>query len=108
MTDDDTLRTRIAWLMWCANEGYLTDADRALVSNIFTADPTTLHPDDAFSLPRWLEMADAVIRDLAILYVSKAAMMTEIQSYATDHENLGLAESAQDLIDTAAEWDQWK
>lgn len=29
-------------------------------------------------------------------------------AYATDHENLGLAESAQDLIDTAAEWDQWK
>jgi len=55
-----------------------------------------------------IHVADAVIRDLAILYVSKAAMMTEIQSYATDHENLGLAESAQDLIDTAAEWDQWK
>ena len=57
----DTLRDRIAWLMWCANEGYLTDADRAGVSNIFTADPATLHPDDAFSLPRWREMADAIL-----------------------------------------------
>jgi hypothetical protein len=55
-----------------------------------------------------LQTADAVIAELATTYVSRAAMMTEIQSYATDHENLGLAESAQDLIDTAAEWDQWK
>ena len=51
------------------------------------------------------ERADAVIRELATTYVSREAIMTEIQSYATDHENLGLAESAQDLIDTAAEWD---
>ena len=64
MTDD--LRTRIAWLLWCANEGYLTEADRAGVSNIFTADPATLHPDDAFSLPKWLGMADAVIRELGL------------------------------------------
>jgi hypothetical protein len=53
-------------------------------------------------------VADAVIRELATTYVSRSAMMTEIQSYATDHENLGLAESAQDLIATAAEWDQWR
>ena len=58
------LRDRIAWLLWCANEGYLTDADRAGVSNIFTADPRTLHPDDAFSLPKWRGMADAVIAEL--------------------------------------------
>ena len=60
------LRTKIAWLLWCANEGYLTEADRAGVSNIFTADPATLHPDDAFSLPKWLGMADAVIRALGL------------------------------------------
>lgn len=62
----DNLRDRIAWLMWCANEGYLTDADRAGVSNIFTADPATLHPDDEFSLPRWRGMADAVIEALGL------------------------------------------
>lgn len=60
------LRTKIAWLLWCANEGYLTEADRAGVSNIFTADPATLHPDDAFSLPKWLGMADALIRELKL------------------------------------------
>ena len=58
------LRDRIAWLLWCANEGYLTADDRAGVSNIFTADPATLHPDDVFSLPKWRGMADAVIADL--------------------------------------------
>ena len=60
----DSLRDRIAWLLWCANEGYLTDDDRAGVSNIFTADPSALHPDDAFSLPHWRGMADAVILEL--------------------------------------------
>lgn len=64
------LRTKIAWLLWCANEGYLTEADRAGVSNIFTADPATLHPDDAFSLPKWLGMADALIRELGLIKVS--------------------------------------
>ena len=62
----DSLRTKIAWLLWCANEGYLTEADRAGVSNIFIADPATLHPDDAFSLPKWLGMADAVIAVLGL------------------------------------------
>lgn len=52
-----------------------------------------------------MHLADALIRELATTYVSREAIMTEIQSYATDHENLGLAESAQDLIDTAAEWE---
>jgi hypothetical protein len=58
------LRTRIAWLLWCANQGYILAEDRALVDNIFEADPTTLHSDDQRDVPGWLDMADAVIREL--------------------------------------------
>lgn len=53
-------------------------------------------------------VADAVIRELSNRCVSKDAILTEILSYADDHENRDLADSAEELVATAAEWDRWK
>jgi hypothetical protein len=54
-------RELIAWLLWCANQGYLHPDDRALLDNHFLPDAGPLHPDDAAEVPHWLEMADQVL-----------------------------------------------
>jgi hypothetical protein len=95
----DNLRDRIAAVMgkhWAGTSGYDCKCG-------WKTAPVRALSDDYEK-----HLADAVIEALATTYVSREAMMAEIQSYAADHENLDLADSAQDLIDTAAEWDQWK
>lgn len=61
MSHIEATRRKIAWLLWCANQGYLLAEDRADLTNHFEEDPSTLHPDDAAELPGWLEMADQVL-----------------------------------------------
>lgn len=59
-------RAKIAWLLWCANQGYINEEDRAILRspNIFEMDPSALHPDDQNELHGWLDMADKVIAAL--------------------------------------------
>lgn len=54
-------RELVAWLLWCANQGYVMAEDRAIVPNHFLDDPDTLHPTDRAELLGWLGMADEVI-----------------------------------------------
>lgn len=61
----DNVRTHVAWLLWCANQGYILAEDRALVDNWFLADLETLHPDDLAARPGWLDMADSVLAAIA-------------------------------------------
>lgn len=56
-------RDHVAWLLWCANQGYLKTEDRDILSgdgSTFTEDMSH-HPDDAAELPGWLDMADSVL-----------------------------------------------
>jgi hypothetical protein len=61
-TDAERRRAEVAWILWCASEGYLTGADRAVVENWFLSDPANDHPED--NRGAWLEMADAVLAAL--------------------------------------------
>lgn len=62
------LRSEVAWLLWCANEGYLLDSDREDLENHFLFPESRLHGNDLAERPGWLEMADTVIRQLDALY----------------------------------------
>jgi hypothetical protein len=58
----DATREHVAWLLWCANQGYLLAEDRAVLSggpDTFISDMQ--HPDDLGQLPGWLDMADQVL-----------------------------------------------
>jgi hypothetical protein len=59
----EATRATVAWLLWCANEGYLLAEDRDILTgpNMFEVDPETLHPDDQRDIPGWLDMADQVL-----------------------------------------------
>lgn len=63
MSHSDATRQHVAWLLWCASQGYVLAEDRAILSrpHQFEADPSTLHPDDRAELPGWLDMADQVL-----------------------------------------------
>lgn len=52
----------IAWLLWCAHQGYLLKEDRAILTNWFLEPPENDHPDD--NREGWLQLADAVIEAL--------------------------------------------
>ena len=59
---DVSAREKVAWLLWCANQGYIKAEDRAVLSggpDTFVADMQ--HPDDLAELPGWLDMADQVL-----------------------------------------------
>jgi hypothetical protein len=58
---DEAVRLRVAWLMWCLNQGYVDAEDRAILDNWLEEDPATLHSDDARLRPHLLAMADEVI-----------------------------------------------
>jgi len=58
---DEAVRCRVAWLMWCLNQGYVNVEDRAILGNWLEEDPAALHPDDAAQRPHLLAMADEVI-----------------------------------------------
>jgi hypothetical protein len=58
---DAKARTRIAWLLWCLQQGYVKAEDRDILHNWLDDDPATLHPDDAEIRPHLLAMADEVI-----------------------------------------------
>lgn len=73
----DALRAHVAWLLWCANQGYLNAVDRALTSNMFLEDPAGLHPDDLAERPHWLAMADEV---LAAVRVSRTITTEDIDA----------------------------
>lgn len=52
----------MAWLLWCANQGYILAEDRAVLSgDMFLEDPLQLHRDDLKNRPGWLDMADSVL-----------------------------------------------
>ena len=51
-------RKVVAWLLWCANQGYLNAEDRAILDNHFLTDGPH-HPDD--QVEHWLAMADEVL-----------------------------------------------
>lgn len=55
------MRETVAWLLWCANQGYIKDEDRAVLTNWFLDDHRTLNIDDYESQAGWLSMADEVI-----------------------------------------------
>lgn len=56
-------RTHVAWLLWCANQGYLKPEDRKILRrpHLFEADPETLHPIDLSERRVYLQMADEVL-----------------------------------------------
>lgn len=58
----ETPRERLAWLMWCYQQGYTNAEDRAILTNWMLEDPATLHPDDAKLRVHLLAMADEVLR----------------------------------------------
>lgn len=55
------MRELVAWLLWCANQGYIKAEDRDILTNWFLDDPTTLHRDDLAQREGWLSMADEVL-----------------------------------------------
>lgn len=55
------MRETVAWLLWCANQGYIKAEDRAVLTNWFLDDHRTLNIDDYESREGWLSMADEVI-----------------------------------------------
>lgn len=57
----DQLRCKVAWLMWCLDEGYVKEEDRAILSNWLLDDPATLTEHDRELRPALLAMADQVI-----------------------------------------------
>jgi hypothetical protein len=58
-------REHVAWLLWCANEGYLTAEDRPARGNWLLEPVESLHVDDAAARPHWLAMADEVLAALS-------------------------------------------
>lgn len=59
----EATREHVAWLLWCANQGYILAEDRAVLGggpDTFLADMRQ-HPDDLAELPGWLDMADSVL-----------------------------------------------
>jgi hypothetical protein len=67
MSDRDKVRYHLAWLMWCFHQGYIKAEDRVGMENWLLDDPATLHPADAALVPYLLEMADEVLRLVAVL-----------------------------------------
>lgn len=57
----ETPRVRLAWLMWCYEQGYTDPADRAILTNWMGDDPATLHPDDMKQRDALLGMADEIL-----------------------------------------------
>lgn len=62
----EALTRKIAWLLWCAREGYLRAEDRALLTQptIFETPIDDLHPDDQESVYGFLDLAKAVVDEL--------------------------------------------
>ena len=60
MTD---LRSRVAWLLWCMDRGYLLAEDREILTgpSIFETPDHLLHPDDLETKPGFLSLADDAI-----------------------------------------------
>lgn len=46
--------------MWCFSQGYVTAADRAIMTNWLLEDPATMHPDDEALRSHLLAMADEI------------------------------------------------
>lgn len=63
----ETPRIRLAWLIYCFNQGYVTPEDRAVVRNWMgdDLDPAKSHPNDIVTQAACLGMADEV---LALLF----------------------------------------
>ena len=56
------LRTEVAYLLWCMEEGYYKQEDRdGLSGNWMYESSYTLHPDDVVRRAGLLEMADALL-----------------------------------------------
>jgi hypothetical protein len=57
----ESTRLHVAWLLWCANQGYILPEDRAVSGNWFLEPLDLQHPDDIEERPGWLDMADSVL-----------------------------------------------
>ena len=56
------VRHEIAWRIWCWEQGYNTEADRAIVHNWIRESDDLLNPMDRTTRQQLLEIADEVIR----------------------------------------------
>jgi hypothetical protein len=59
---EETPRERLAWLMWCFQQGYVNAEDRAGMTNWLLEDPETLHPDNVKLRSLRLHPADVKLR----------------------------------------------
>lgn len=58
-------RERLAWLMWCYQQGYTDPEDRVIITNWMANDPAILTADDVEEREHLLTMADEVLDALA-------------------------------------------
>lgn len=85
----EAARCKVAWLMWCLNEGYIEASDRAILSgNLFLEDPSKLHPDDAETRPGFLAMADQVLALAAALSVDTRT--AELEAWHAECDAVGI------------------
>lgn len=73
------LRTEVAYLLWCMEEGYYTKEDRDVLSGNWLYDPDSrLHPDDIIRRAGLLDTADDF---LAALFTDQnmAALRKEVE-----------------------------
>jgi hypothetical protein len=61
MTHSITPREQLAWLMWCYQQGYTRQDDRASHSNWMADDPSTLTDHDIKERDHLLAMADEIL-----------------------------------------------
>jgi len=62
---NESARYRLAWLMWCFDQGYRTPEDRALMTNWMLEPDDQQHPDDLVEKEQLLRMADEVLVAMA-------------------------------------------
>ena len=76
-THSEATRAHVAWLLWCANQGYINAEDRAVNGNNFVTEMSQ-HPDDRRELPHWLGMADELLAAIDA-EVATHPMLTETE-----------------------------
>jgi hypothetical protein len=64
--DGFTARERLAWLMYCYQQGYTSPEDRAILTNWMRDDPDQLTEDDITLREGLLGMADEILAALTV------------------------------------------
>lgn len=81
------LRATVGWLLWCADEGYLTDEDRAVGSgNWFNHSDEMLSEHDRRNRSGFLEMADAVIAAMPAPLALDDDTRREVEALIEQHQ----------------------